>query len=86
MGLAGCQAILGLGIFLILFGIISIFISRREEGKYYNSIMTRRDIKEYMTHEPTRPWLRAWRIGGKISFILGIPLAIAGGVFWLVWY
>jgi len=49
-------------------------------------MLSRRDIKEYITHEPERLWLRAWRIGGEISLILGIPLAIAGGVLWLVWY
>ena len=86
MALVTCQAIFGLGIFFILFGVVSIFLSRREERKYYNSMLSRRDIKEYITHEPERLWLRAWRIGGNISLILGIPLAIVGGVLWLVWY
>ena len=83
MALATCQAIFGLGIFFILFGVASILFSRREGKKYYNSILTKKDIKEYITHEPERPWLKAWRIGGKISLILGIPLAIVGAVFWL---
>jgi len=86
MTLATCQAIFGLGIFFILFAVASILFSRREERKYYNSMLSRRDIKEYITHEPERLWLRAWRIGGEIFLILGIPLAIAGGVLWLVWY
>jgi len=83
MELATCQAIFGLGVFFIIFGVISILFSRREKNKYYNSVLTQRDIKEYITHEPERLWLRAWRIGGKISLILGIPLAIVGGIFWL---
>ena len=81
---AACQAIFGLGIFFILFGIISILYSRREEKKYYNYVLTQRDIKEYITRKPERSWLRAWRIGGRIFVILGIPLAIVGGVLWLV--
>jgi len=83
MAPATCQAIFGLGIFFILFGVVSILFSRREEKKYYNSVLTQKDIKEYISHEPERPWLKAWRIGGKISLILGIPLAIVGAVFWL---
>ena len=86
MPLAAYKAIFGLGIFFIIFGITAIFFSRREEGKYYNSVLTQRDIKEYISHEPKRPWLKAWQIGGKISLILGIPLAITGGVLWLVLY
>jgi hypothetical protein len=86
MTLANCQAILGLGVFFTLFGIASIFFNRRERKKYYNSILIRKDVKEYITHEPERPWLNAWQIGGKISLILGISLMIASGVLWLVWH
>ena len=84
MTVSNCEAILSLGIFFILFGLASIFFSKREERKYYDSILSRRDIREYITHEPERLWLTAWRIGGRISLILGIPLAIAGGVLWLL--
>jgi len=86
MALATCQAILGLGIFFILFGVASMLFSRREEKKYNNSILTQRDIKELITREPEQPWLRGWEIGGKISLIVGVPLAITGGVLWLTWY
>jgi hypothetical protein len=39
-----------------------------------------------VTHEPERPWLKAWQIGGRISLTIGIILAVAGGVLWLVFY
>ena len=86
MALATCQAILGLGIFFILFGVASMLFSRREEKKYYDSMLAQRDVKELITREPEQPWLRGWQIGGKISLILGVPLAITGGVLWLTWY
>ncbi len=84
MPLASCQAILEMGGLFILLGVVFILWNRKEKRKYYNSILlTRRDMKEFMTHEPERPWLKAWQIGGRISLIVGIMLAIAGGVLWL---
>ena len=85
MPFASCQAILGMGVFFILLGVAFILWNRKERKRYYNSIvLTRKDMKEFMTHEPERPWLSAWQIGGRISLIIGIMLAIAGGVLWLV--
>jgi len=86
MSVANCEAILGLGVFFILLGIVFILWNKREEQKYYDSISTQKDVKEFITHEPERPWLSAWQIGGKISLIIGIILAIAGGVLWLILY
>jgi hypothetical protein len=77
------QVVLGLGGFFVLLGIIFLLWNRREKKKYYNSILlTRRDIREAVTHEPERFWLRAWQAGGWISLIIGIVLLVLGGVFW----
>jgi len=73
-----------MGGFFILLGVVFILWNRWEKKSYYNSILTRRDVKEFITHEPERSWLNAWQIGGRISLIIGIMLAIAGGVLWLV--
>jgi hypothetical protein len=73
-----------MGIFFILMGGAFIVWGRREKRSYYDSLLVRKDIKEFMTHEPERPWLNAWQIGGRVSLIIGIMLAIAGGVLWLV--
>lgn len=82
---ATCQAILAMGGFFVLLGVILIMWNKREEGKYYNSILlTQRDIKESLTHDPDRPWLRAWQIGGKISLVIGIVLLVIGGILWLI--
>jgi len=86
MSLANCRAILALGIFFILLGVAFIVWNKREKKTYYNSLVTRRDMKEFITREPERPWLNAWQIGGRISLIIGIILVIAGGVLWLILY
>jgi hypothetical protein len=83
MSVASYQIILGMGGFFVLLGIIFMLGNRREKRKYYNSILlTRRDIKETITHEHERFWLQAWQIGGWISLIVGIVLLIIGGILW----
>jgi hypothetical protein len=85
MSLANYQIILGMGGFFLLLGIVFILWNRREKRKYYNNILlTRRDIKESITHEPDRPWLHAWQIGGRMSLIVGIVLLIIGGILWYI--
>jgi len=81
MPLASYQVILVMGGCFLLLGIIFILWNKREKKRYYNSILlTRRDIKESLTHEPQRSWLHAWQIGGRISLIIGIILLIIGGI------
>ncbi len=84
MSLASYWAISGMGVFFILLGTAFVLWSKREKKTYYNSLVTRRDMKEFITHEPERSWLNAWQIGGWISLIIGIMLVIAGGVLWLI--
>ncbi len=77
------QVILGMGGFFVFLGVIFILWNRREKNKYYNSILlTRRDIKETITHEHERFWLQAWQIGGRISLVVGIVLLIIGVILW----
>ena len=81
MSLATYQIILVLGGCFLLLGIIFILWNKREKNRYYNSILlTRRDIKETITHEHERFWLQAWQIGGRISLAVGIVLLIIGGI------
>lgn len=85
MSPASYQAVLGMGGFFVLLGIISILWNKREKRRYYNSILTtQKDIKESLTQEPERPWLYAWQVGGRISLIIGIILLIIGGILWLI--
>jgi len=85
MPLASYQVILVMGGFFVLLGIVSILWNKREKRRYYNSILlTRKDIKETITHEHERFWLHAWQIGGRISLIVGIVLLIIGGILGLI--
>jgi hypothetical protein len=84
MSAASYQIILGMGGFFVFLGIIFILWNKREKQRYYNSILlTRRDIKETITHEHERFWLHAWQIGGRISLVVGIVLLIIGGILWI---
>ena len=80
MLLKDCQAILGLGVLFTLLGVFFILWNKRERKVYYDSLVGRRDLKEFLTHEPERPWLNAWQIGGRVSLIIGIILLIAGAI------
>ncbi len=85
MPLASYQAIMAMGGFFALLGIVLIIWNKREKERYYDSILLRRrDIKESLTRDPDRPWLSAWQIGGRISIIVGIMLLIIGGVIWII--
>ncbi len=86
MSLASCQAILGMGIFFLVLGLGFIGWDRREKKAYYDSLLDRKDLREYIERQPQRSWMNAWRTGGQISLILGLLLAIAGGVLWLILY
>lgn len=86
MSLASCQAILGMGIFFLVLGLGFIGWDRREKKGYYDSLLDRKDLREYIERQPQRSWMNAWRTGGQISLILGLLLAIAGGVLWLILY
>ena len=86
MSLTSWQAILGIGVCFIFLGVASVLWSRKERKGYYNSRAAQRDVKEFITREPERPWLDAWRIGSRIFLIIGVMLAIGGGVLWLVLY
>jgi hypothetical protein len=86
MSLTNWQAILGIGVCFAFLGVASVLWSRKERKSYYNSMAAQRDVKEFISREPERPWLNAWRIGGEIFLIIGVMLIIAGGVLWLVVY
>ena len=67
------------GCFVIL-GVIFYFWGRYEEERYYNTIVHRHDVREYIEHMPFRPEPGALRIGGIVMMTLGVLLLIAGGI------
>jgi hypothetical protein len=85
MSLATYQIILVMGGCFLLLGILFVLWNKKEKQRYYNSILlTRRDIKEIITHEHERFWLQAWQIGGRISLVVGIVLLIIGVILWRI--
>ena len=76
MTFATWQAILGMGLFFVLLGIVSVLWSRREQTQYYDSISTGRDVKEFITREPHRLWLSAWLIGGILCLVIATVLIV----------
>jgi len=75
---------MGMGGLFVILGLLALFRGRGEEKIYYNGIASRRDVREFVEHQPERPEPGALRIGGWIAIAVGlIMLAIGGG--FLIW-
>ena len=68
----------------VVFGIVFYFWGKYEENRYYNTIVHRFDVREYLERLPFRPEPGALRIGGTIALIVGILLLAGGGAIWLL--
>ena len=75
--------LIGIGGGFIILGLIGIFWGRHEEKSYFESLTSRPDMREFMSHWPERPQPGALRTGGWIAIILGALLLLVGIVFWL---
>lgn len=73
-----------LGGFFVLAGIGGIIWGKREETAYYNAIITRPDIREYLERKPRRPEPQALRIGGWIAIAVGLFLLGVGAYIFYV--
>jgi len=71
------------GVFIAL-GVVSILWGRREEKKYYESLTTRTDLREFIAHWPGRPQPGALKVGGWIAVAAGVIIALVGGILGLV--
>lgn len=71
---------LAVGGFFILLGIVALIWDKKEEQAYYNAILGKRDVREFLHHWPWRPELGAIKVGGRISIALGLVLMISSGV------
>ncbi len=72
------------GVVFILLGLGTVLWGRREERRYYDSLVTRTDLREFVDHWPRRPEPGASKIGGWIAVAVGLMLVLVGVIFWLV--
>ena len=58
----------------LLFGITLIVWGKKEEKKYYDSLSSKADLREFMVKWPPRPQPGALKTGGWIAVILSLIL------------
>jgi len=75
--------LLWIGGFFILLGLVAIIWDRIEKKKYYDSLSTRPDAREFMEGWPVRPQFGAIKIGGWIAITIGVLMWVMVGAFWL---
>jgi hypothetical protein len=68
------------GVFILL-GLGVVVWGKREEKKYYDALVTRKDLREFFDRWPFRPEPGALKIGGWIAVAVGLAIAIIGGIF-----
>jgi hypothetical protein len=68
----------------VVFGIVFYLWGKYEENRYYDTIVHRFDVREYLERLPFRPEPGALRIGGTIALIVGVLLLAAGIALWLL--
>jgi len=71
------------GVGFIVLGVVGLLLGRREEKGYYNSLSSRRDVREYLEHSPRRPGIGALKVGGRIAIAVGVILIALGSAFLL---
>ncbi|MFC1988033.1 hypothetical protein ACFLVH_05785 [Chloroflexota bacterium] len=75
---------MAMGGLFILLGLAAILWGRSEEKRYYDSLTSRTDVREFIEHWPQRPQFGALKIGGQIAIAIGSLLVVVGGAL-LLW-
>ncbi len=73
--------ILIVGLLFLVAGVVMILSGVGEERYYYDRLSRKRDLREFITHNPERPEPGSLKIGGWICIAVGV--LILG--FW-VWF
>lgn len=74
---------MGVGGLFVILAVLAIVWSIVEERSYYNAMLSRVDLREYLHHWPPRPEAGALRTGGWIMLAIGVILLAVGGYFWI---
>ena len=61
------------GVFVLL-GLAGLLFGRHEEKSYYDALAGRRDVREYVAHQPERSEPGASKVGGWIAIAIGLIL------------
>jgi hypothetical protein len=61
-----------LGFLFLVVGLIMILSGFAEERGYYNALSRKRDLREFLTHNPERPEPGSLQLGGWIAISVGI--------------
>ena len=73
--------IMAIGGLFVLLGTGAILLGKNEERKYYNSITSRVDTREFLEGWPKRPQFGSLQLGGWLSIAIGVLILIIGGAF-----
>jgi len=65
-------------------GIGVLFWGRKKEKSYYDGMVTRTDLREFIEHSPEHPEHSALKIGGWITIIVGIVM-LGTGIGFRMW-
>ena len=81
--MAGWLISIVVGAVFIVLGLGTLIWGRREEKSYYDSLTTRRDLREFFARWPRRPEPGSLKIGGWIAIAVGLSIVIVGAAFGL---
>jgi hypothetical protein len=64
--------VLVLGFLFLVVGLVMILSGYFEEKGYYNALARKKDLREFLTHNPERPEPGSLQLGGWISIAVGV--------------
>ena len=70
------------GVFIVI-GLVALLWGRREEESYYDSFLTRTDVRQFLEHSSEGSEPGALKVGGWIALAIGIAMLALGGAFML---
>lgn len=70
------------GVFILL-GLTALIWGKNEEKRYYDSISSRTDAREFTERWPQHPQFASLKIGGWITIAIGLLMLVMGAAFLL---
>ena len=76
--------LVGIGGLVFIIGLATMLRGRRGEKRYYDSLSTQVDVREFLEHSPTYPRYELLKMRGWIAIAVGLALSAVGGIFSLL--